>query len=198
MTRRPNNEARARILRAAYELFAAEGYEAASMDRVAEAAGLKKANLFHYYRTKEALGAAVIAEAAGRHAEGMRALFADQTQDPVTTVRQLFDRGTSGMRTDCGRGCFIGKMGQEIDESNAAMRRQLSACLGEWRAEVAEYLDGWRKRGYFRSGFKADEAADGVLALYEGGILIAKVVADEAALDNARRAAVTVILWWKK
>ena len=168
------------------------------MDRVAEAAGLKKANLFHYYRTKEALGGAVIAEAARRHEEGMRELFADQTQDPVTTVRLLFDRGTAGMRKDCSQGCFIGKMGQELDESNAAMRRQLSECVGQWREDVAAYLDGWRRRGYFRNGFKSGEAADGVLALYEGGILIAKVSRDEEALVNARRAAVTVIAWWKK
>ena len=198
MTRRPNNEARAKILSAAYELFAAAGFEAVSMDRVAEAAGLKKANLFHYYRTKEALGVAVIAAAAGRHAEGMRELFADQSQDPVTVVRLLFDRGTAGMRKDCSQGCFIGKMGQEIDESNTALRRQLSVCLAQWRMDVAAYLDSWKKRGYFRPGFKAEETADGVLALYEGGLLISKVVQDGAAIENARRAAVTVIGWWKK
>jgi len=197
MTRRPNNEAREKILKAAHALFASGGYEAASMDKVAAAAGLKKANLFHYYRTKDALGAAVIAEAARRSAEGMRELFSDQSQDPVTVVRMLFDRGTSGMRKDCAQGCFIGKMGQEIDESNAALRRQLSTCLARWRGDVTSYLDGWRKRGYFRAGFKAGEAADAVLALYEGGILIAKVTDDETALDNARRAATTVISSWK-
>ncbi len=197
MTRRPNTEARTKILETAYELFARDGYEAVSMDRVAAAAGLKKANLFHYYPTKEELGAAVIAEAARRHQEGMRALFADRGQDPVTAVRLLFDRGTGGMRRDCSRGCFIGKMGQELDERDGAMRRTLAACLGQWREEVADYLDAWRKKGYFRSGFRAAEAADGVLALYEGGLLIAKVAGDDAPVEHARRAAVTVIVAWK-
>lgn len=197
MTRRPNVEARQRILETAYGLFSAEGYEAVSMDRVASAAGLKKANLFHYYPTKEALGAAVIEEAARRHAEGMRALFADDSQDPVTAVRQLFDRGTAGRSRDCSRGCFIGKMGQELDESDTAMRRELARCLAQWRRDVAAYLDGWRRRGYFRSGFRPIETADGILALYEGGLLIAKVSGDEAPVEHARRAAVTVIVSWK-
>jgi len=197
MTRRPNVEARERILAKAYGLFAAEGYEAVSMDRVAAAAGLKKANLFHYYPTKETLGAAVIREAARRHAEGLRALFADGERDPVTTVRRLFDRGTLGTRKDCSRGCFIGKMGQEIDERNEAMRRTLTACLGAWREEVARYFDGWRRRGYFRAGFRPAEAADGVIALYEGGMLVAKVIGDDAPVEHARRAAVTVIVSWK-
>lgn len=198
MTRRPNLEARERILRTAQGLFASEGYEGVSMDRVAEAAGLKKANLFHYYRTKEALGAAVLEEAARRHNEGMRALFGDRTQDPVTAVRALFDRGTAGTRKgDCSRGCFIGRMGQEVDERNAEMRRRLESCLGEWRRDVAEFLDSWRKRGYFRSGFRAAEAADGILALYEGGLLIAKIAGDEAPVEHARRAAVVLMVSWK-
>lgn len=197
MTRRPNTEARSRILQAAYELFSSGGFEAVSMDRVAERAGLKKANLFHYYRTKEALGAEVIAEAARRHAEGMRALFADPTQDPLTAVRALFDRGAAGMRRDCSRGCFIGRMGQELDERNAAMRRKLETCLGEWRADVAAFLEAWRKKGYFRPGFKPAEAADGILALYEGGLLLSKATGEETPVDHARRAAATVLSAWK-
>jgi TetR/AcrR family transcriptional regulator, transcriptional repressor for nem operon len=197
MTRRPNTEARTRILETAYELFSSGGFEAVSMDRVAEKAGLKKANLFHYYRTKDALGAAVIEEAAKRHADGMRALFADRTQDPVTAVKGLFDRGTAGMRKDCSRGCFIGKMGQELDERSPEMRRKLESCLTGWRGDIAAFLEGWRKKGYFRAGFKPAEAADGILALYEGGLLIAKVSGDEEAVEHARRAAVTVIAAWK-
>jgi TetR/AcrR family transcriptional repressor of nem operon len=197
MTRRPNTEARTKILETAYELYASGGFEAVSMERVAEKAGLKKANLFHYYPTKDALGAAVIEEAARRHAEGMRALFADGTQDPVTVVRSLFERGTAGIRKDCSRGCFIGKMGQEIDERNVQMRRMLETCLTGWRGDIAAFLDGWRKKGYFRTGFKPAEAADGILALYEGGLLIAKVAGDDAPVEHARRAAVTVIEAWK-
>jgi TetR/AcrR family transcriptional repressor of nem operon len=197
MTRRPNTEARSRILQAAYELFSAGGFEAVSMDKVAEKAGLKKANLFHYYRTKEALGAEVIEEAARRHADGMRALFSDETQDPMTAVRGLFERGTAGMRGDCSRGCFIGKMGQELDERNADMRRKLETCLTDWRGDVASFLDAWRKKGYFKPGFKPAEAADGILALYEGGLLLAKVSGDAAAMDHARRAAATVLSAWK-
>ena len=39
----------------AAELFARHGYHATSMNQVAEAAGLSKATLYHYYRDKDAL-----------------------------------------------------------------------------------------------------------------------------------------------
>lgn len=197
MTRRPNTVARERILRTAYELFAGGGFEAVSMDRVAEKAGLKKANLFHYYPTKEALGVAVIDEAARRQGAGVRELFRDDEQDPVTAVRGLFERGTAGMREDCGRGCFIGKMSQELDERNAKMRRKLAQCLADWRTELARFLGAWKKKGYFRAGFRPEEAADGVLALYEGSLLLAKATGDAETVEHARRTATAALTAWK-
>lgn len=43
------------ILKAAAEVFATEGYDRASMNRVAAAAGISKANIYHYYEGKDAL-----------------------------------------------------------------------------------------------------------------------------------------------
>ncbi len=194
MTRRPNVEAREKILRTAYELFARRGYEAVSMERVAARAGIKKANLFYYYPTKEALGVAVMKAASRRYADGVRAIFADETQDPVTAVRLLFTAATAGARRDCGGGCFIGRMTTDLDEDNHAMRRSVTGCVEQWRADIERFLSRWKKRGYFRAAFRPMEAADAVLALYEGGLLIAKAVGTPAPAEHAEHAAVMVIV----
>ena len=197
MTRRPNVAAREKILRTAFELFARSGFESVSMESVAARAGLKKANLFHYYRSKEALGVAVMKEASRRYADGVRAIFADDEQDPVTAVRLLFARATAGARKDCGGGCFIGRMAQDIDECAPEMRRSVTGCVQEWRAEIERFLACWKKKGYFRASFRPAETADAVLALYEGGLLIAKALGDPAPAEHAERAAATVIASWR-
>jgi len=46
---------RAQILGAAARLFAEEGYDRASMIQIAQACGISKANIYHYYDGKEAL-----------------------------------------------------------------------------------------------------------------------------------------------
>lgn len=43
------------ILNRSAELFSAYGYDGASMNRIAEACGVSKANLYHYYKDKEGL-----------------------------------------------------------------------------------------------------------------------------------------------
>ena len=43
------------ILNRSAELFSAYGYDGASMNKIAEACGVSKANLYHYYKDKEGL-----------------------------------------------------------------------------------------------------------------------------------------------
>jgi TetR/AcrR family transcriptional regulator len=61
------------ILQHAAALFARSGYPATSMNQVAEACGLSKATLYHYYRDKDAM---LVAIAEG-HVGKLRALVDD-------------------------------------------------------------------------------------------------------------------------
>lgn len=49
------DEKRRAILNRSAELFSEYGYDRASMSRIAEACGVSKANLYHYYKDKEGL-----------------------------------------------------------------------------------------------------------------------------------------------
>ena len=78
---------RERILDAAMEMFARYGYRRASMDQVAEAAGLTRQAVYHHFQNKEALfraavealhdGALEAAIAAGKAAEDAGQSLAD-------------------------------------------------------------------------------------------------------------------------
>ena len=56
------DDQRAQILQRAAELFARSGYVATSMNAVAEACGLSKPTLYHYFRDKDALLASICDE----------------------------------------------------------------------------------------------------------------------------------------
>jgi len=66
----PNGDTRARILAVAQRLFAESGYEATSVNRVAAAAGVSKANVFHHFKTKQDLYMEVLHESRA-HLEAM-------------------------------------------------------------------------------------------------------------------------------
>ena len=58
--RPPNPERRAHVITCARRVFAERGFSGSSLDRVAEATGLRKASLFHHFPSKQALYTAVL------------------------------------------------------------------------------------------------------------------------------------------
>jgi AcrR family transcriptional regulator len=73
------------ILAHAGELFARRGYHAASMNQVAEACGLSKATLYHYYRDKDAL----LVQIADGHVSRLRALVVEVRALPLAPEAML-------------------------------------------------------------------------------------------------------------
>lgn len=70
---RPSPDAVARILAAAEALFAEHGYDRVSINRIAAAAAVSKANVFHHFRSKKELYLAVVRNACTA-AEHLRTL----------------------------------------------------------------------------------------------------------------------------
>jgi TetR/AcrR family transcriptional repressor of nem operon len=190
MSRRQNTEARERILESAQDLIYRYGFKGVSMEDIAEAAQIKKPNLFHYYPTKERLGLAVFDYATRGFHERWAARL-DRAADPMKTIGDLFDRTMEGME-ECGccGGCFIGNLAQELSDHSEALRERLSNHFESWHKQLANFLEEHKASGYFQSTFDPDAAAQAVLASFEGALLIAKATRRAAALANARVMAV--------
>jgi TetR/AcrR family transcriptional repressor of nem operon len=190
MPRVANIEARQRILDAAHRLFYTSGLNAVSMDAVAAAAGMKKANLFHYYPSKTALEMAVLDHAA----QGMNdriASVARHSFDPVGAVKRIFDEAAGLMReSDCTGGCFFGNLAQETADGNETIRRKVAEHLEAWTTALAAFLERWRQAGYFREDFQPDVAAQAILSLLEGALLFSKARKSPEPVANARHLAV--------
>ncbi|HYE38603.1 MAG TPA: TetR/AcrR family transcriptional regulator, partial [Ramlibacter sp.] len=73
------------ILGRAAALFARGGYPGTSMNQVAEACGLSKATLYHYYRDKYAL----LVSIADGHVTRLRAVVDEALAEASTTEGQM-------------------------------------------------------------------------------------------------------------
>ena len=193
MPRTANLEARQRILDAAHRLFYASGLNAVSMDAVATAAGIKKANLFHYYPTKESLELAVLDHAAAGMNDRI-ACLAQQPYDPVGAVQRIFDEASGLMReSHCSGGCFFGNLAQEASDGNENIRQKVAEHLQAWTTELAAFLERWHRAGYFREDFEPQMAAQAILSLLEGALLFSKASKSPQPVDSAKHLAVVYL-----
>jgi AcrR family transcriptional regulator len=79
------DEQREMILQRAAHLFARRGYPATSMNQVAEASGLSKATLYHYYKDKYAL----LFSIADSHVARLHGIVQEALAEPETPQAQL-------------------------------------------------------------------------------------------------------------
>lgn len=80
--RRPGKQdTRTAILEAARQIFAEQGYDGSSVRRIATAAGVDPALIYHYFSTKEQLFLAVV----------------QPPIDPATLLPQIFEGGADGV-----------------------------------------------------------------------------------------------------
>ena len=77
------------ILEAATIAFARAGFDSVSMADIAAQAGVSKANIFHHFKSKEALHQGVLKEACKGHAEFAESLLARTDMRSVDKLRAL-------------------------------------------------------------------------------------------------------------
>ncbi|WP_026554697.1 TetR/AcrR family transcriptional regulator [Arthrobacter sp. 35W] len=80
-------ERREQIIKTATDVFATEGFEGTALKRVAELVGVKEATLFHYFRGKQELLTAVLAERDKRGLE-----MASEDQPKLEHLHQVADQ----------------------------------------------------------------------------------------------------------
>jgi len=90
------------ILDAAVRMFSQYGYDGVSMQRIADAAGVSKANIYHHFTSKEALYLAIVRDSA-QHLSEIVEMLADRKGDFGQRLRDfarehlehLFDNATT-------------------------------------------------------------------------------------------------------
>jgi TetR/AcrR family transcriptional repressor of nem operon len=177
-----------RILDAASELFYHRGIHATGLEHVVEASGTGKGQLYHYFASKHDLVLAVI----DRQIE----LVLDAQQPLLGTIAtgadlrawadlvvELHAAGDSPAR------CPLGALAAELAEDDPLAREALRRGFARWRDELARGLRRMRAVGELRAQADPDTLAEGLLAAYEGGLVLSQVRGDldplRAALDLA-------------
>jgi AcrR family transcriptional regulator len=94
-------EKRAQILNGAATVFAADGYEGASMARIAAVAGVSKGTLYNHFDSKAALFTAYVGEKCNQN---LAHVFdgADHDGDPADVLRGIGERMLRMMLSDVG------------------------------------------------------------------------------------------------
>lgn len=189
MGRKPSVETPQRILAQAEHQFHLSGYHGTSMEDIARACEMTKANLFHHYGSKEDLALAVLDDKIASYTlKRVEPLCCPQ--DPVKAVGCLFsDAGKFFDGIGCKAGCFIANIGLEMADVNEHFRKRVGEFFAQWSRGMADALRQAQKEGRFSPAMDVDACAEAVLALYEGAVMLARTRRDATVFDRVGKQA---------
>jgi AcrR family transcriptional regulator len=180
---REGEQTRRRIIDAAYEVFYKAGFARASVDAVAEAAGVTKRTLYYHFDSKDALIAAVL-DAQHELVLARIQRWAKRASDPARIVAILFEEFAAWAKRPGWQGSGFTRATMELADlpghpARAAARRHKAAIEG-WLAE--QLAQTGKIRG-------SRDLARQVMLLIEGCHSLVLIHGDTSYTDSAALAA---------
>jgi AcrR family transcriptional regulator len=136
-------ERREQIIQTATDVFATEGFEGTALKRVAELVGVKEATLFHYFRGKQELLTAVLAERDRRSMAAMdsdaglplmvRSAERNRAEPGLTTLYAVASATANDPGHD-SHGYFKDRFAEVVDVLTADIERRQAA--GQARTDL--------------------------------------------------------------
>jgi TetR/AcrR family transcriptional regulator, transcriptional repressor for nem operon len=138
--------------------------------------------LSHYFTSKDELVQAVI----GRQAE---TIYGNQRRADLSSpagLRAWRDMVIAQASSSEGTGgCPLGSLAGQLAENDARARELIAAGFGQWSAVISDGLRRLHAAGHLPDGTDPDDLAVTLLAVIQGGLLLAQVQRDSRPFETA-------------
>jgi len=167
---------RERLVRAARDLFWAQGVEGTSPRQVLEASGVGQGSLYHHFPTKHDLALAAISATAHEALDSVAGDLADADHPPLGRLVAYLERPRPALA-----GCKLGR----LTSDRSVMTDD------DLRGPVREYFAGLLARVqevFAETGLPDDVAHDracAAVAIVQGGYVLARALDDPAVMSAA-------------
>ncbi len=173
--KRNSDATRRRILDAAFAGIYKHGYQATSIDAILKTTGLTKGGFYHHFKSKKALGQAVIDEVLSGTFELLWVRTLEQYPDPIEGIKAVLRLVPATIGQNFAElGCPLNNLSQEMSPIDEDFRTRLNAIFHKWIDTVADALKRGQQNGCVLPGIDPQGAAIFIIAAYEGAISMTK------------------------
>lgn len=179
----PRPSLREQLLSAGLETLHRKGFNATSVQDIADAAGAPKGSFYNHFESKEALAV----EAIQRYREKGRVrleVLREAKLPPVRRLRKYFESlNQAAVKAGFSPGCLLGNFGTELSDQSPLVRERVGEAFAAWCHAIAPVIGEAQKDGAISGTFSPQALAEFVIHAWEGAMLRAKVEKSAAPLD---------------
>jgi TetR/AcrR family transcriptional repressor of nem operon len=183
---------RERILDLAYDAIIHKGFAGTSIDELVEAAGITKSGFFYHFRDKGDLARQLLIRFLAEDDEVMDQLtlraqqLADDPLQRFLLFLNLYAETVDEME-ELHPGCLVASVVYQDQMFDAQVQRLNSEAVVRWRARFLGWFEAIEEK--YRPVYSVDREAlaDGLSAVVEGSIVLAKALGDRKLMGRQLR-----------
>ena len=190
------SDARERLIQSGRELMHERGYTAVGVAELCERAGVKKGSFYYLFPSKQDLTLEVIESLWADSSEPFEELTGGEAP-PLERLQNFLDssyRHHCETREQSGRllGCVFGNLALEMSTQDAVVRESLARIFDAQIDAFAALIDEAMERGDLPA-CDSREAAQALLSLLEGAVMLAKTHDNTEDLEGLYRQALRLL-----
>ena len=173
------------LIRCGIECLTEQGFRTTSIEEVLNRVGVPKGSFYHFFKSKDDFGTAVINSYVEYYTKKMGGIFHNENKSPLDRLRDFIEVSKQGMvRFQFRRGCLVGNMGQELANVSDTFRHQLEAVLQSWEDLLTECLQRAIDVGEIAPNNDPRSLSRFFWLGWEGAILRAKLMRSAEPIDH--------------
>ncbi len=178
------SDTRQQIINVGYQLVVNQGFTAVGLSLLLKEAGVPKGSFYHYFKSKEQFGQALIESYFQHYLAQLEAIVGNRAQSGYQSLLDYFSRWLTVEQGVCNANrCLVVKLSAEVSDLSDSMRHALSVGAQRVIATLAEAI----QRGIDDGSIEVADAAATAQQLYQqwlGASLLNKLMQDQHHLEH--------------
>jgi TetR/AcrR family transcriptional repressor of nem operon len=190
----PRTNVRQHILDTAKPIILGKGFSVVGLNEVLSAAAVPKGSFYHYFKSKELFGEALLESYFADYLEYLDQLLNNQAV-PAAERLMAYWRGWLESQASCdmqGK-CLAVKLGGEVSDLSEAMRLALHQGTDQIIDRLAACIAAGLVDGSLTGAIDAQHTAQTLYEMWLGATLLSKMRRDRSAMDGAMLATLSLL-----
>ncbi|GAB3959571.1 TetR/AcrR family transcriptional regulator [Spirosoma harenae] len=172
------------IIESTAGIFNKKGYSGTSLSDLTEATGLTKGSIYGNFGSKEEVALACFDYNLSKINQAVHQRLAQETtfEQKLMVYAKIY-HSFSGIPFPEG-GCPILNTAIDADDTNNLLKDRAAKAIQTWKKRLIELIRGGIDAGEFKADALPEQTALSIIALIEGGIMIAKATNNPASLTK--------------
>jgi len=174
-------------------IFNKKGYAGTSLSDLTQATGLTKGSIYGNFKNKEEVAVAAFEYNTSKVRKQIVQLIqkASTYHEKLMVYAKVYHSFTTVNFPEGG--CPILNTAVDADDTNPVLKEKAARVILRWKKGIEELIQAGITAGEFRKDIDTTQTALSIIALIEGGIMIAKVTNAPANLDTVLKTVNNII-----